>query len=161
MVKAFSRESASQILLGKGLISADHKKITVNQGAFIMIKFRSLFFARLLALVVFLLAISVLSGYSACFAQNPVDQTIVSKTVTIKSKGDGGIIIDGQHYKTDKSATILDVDGNKITLCDMPVPCEAVVEYQLIENQAPVCLRIETKKVLEATGNFVIVDDPG
>ena len=126
-----------------------------------MIKFRSLFYVRLSALVAFLLAISILSGYSACIAQNPVDQTIVSKNVTIKSKGNGGIVFAEQHYKVGKSAEILDADGNTISLCDLQVPCEAVVEYQLIESQEPVCLRIETKRVLEGASSVVIVDDPG
>ncbi len=127
----------------------------------IVIRFRSLFFGKRLTLIFFLVSVFFLSAYSACFAQDPGDQTVVSKTVTIKSKGDGGIVIGGQHYRVGKSTTILDVDGNSISLCDLLVPCEAVVEYRLMENQESVCLRIKTKRVLDGAVRVGRVDDRG
>ena len=126
-----------------------------------MIIYTSLFFGNRFTLIFFLMSIFFLSAYSACFAQNPGDRTSISKTVTIESKGDSRIVFAEQHYKIGKSTTILDVDGKRISLCDLMVPCEAVVEYQLIENQEPVCLKIETKRVLEGASSVVIVDDPG
>jgi len=85
----------------------------------------------------------------------------VSNRVVIKSKGDGGIIIDGRQYLVLKSTTILDVSGKEITLCDLKVPSEAVVEYRVGEDLVPVCIRIENKRLLQGATSLVIADDPG
>ncbi|MFO7599965.1 MAG: hypothetical protein R6X27_09185 [Candidatus Desulfacyla sp.] len=81
--------------------------------------------------------------------------------MTIEGKGDGGISIAGQRYRVGESTAILDATGNRISLCDLSLPCEAQVEYRLEENLEPLCLRIEILRVLKAPPNFVITDDPG
>jgi hypothetical protein len=113
-------------------------------------------------LVSFFVTAFFLPAYFLCFAENQGDGTVVSKTVTIQSKGDGGIVIDGRRYAVKKSTTILDALGKGISLCDLPVPCEAVVGYRpTTENQAPVCLKIEVKRLLQGASSMVVADDPG
>ena len=102
-----------------------------------------------------------LQGCSGILSKPPVDQTTISETVIIESKGDGGIVIAERRYAVTKSTTILDVSGETIPLCDLRVPSEAVVEYRLRKNQDPVCVRIENKRLLEGATSLVIVDDPG
>ena len=58
------------------------------------------------------------------------------------------------------STTILDMSGKTISLCDLKVPSEAVVEYRLIEDQDSVCVKIENKRLLEGATSLVIVGDP-
>ena len=89
------------------------------------------------------------------------DQDVISDRVTIKSKGDGGIVIDGRRYLVTDSTSIKDVSGKIITLCDLRVPSEAVVKYRIAEDGMPVCISIENKRLLEGATSLVIVDDPG
>ena len=106
-----------------------------------------------------LLALFSLQALAVCLAETLGDQTIVSATVTIQSKGDGGIIIAERRYVVMESTTILDVSRKTISLCDLRVPSEAVVEYQLRKDQDPVCVKIENKRLLEGATSLVIVGD--
>lgn len=119
------------------------------------------FFMKQSVLLYVLLAFFPLQGCSAIFAETPGDQTTISETVTIESKGDGGIIIAERRYAVMESTTILDVSGKAISLCDLRVPSEAVVEYRLRKDQDPVCVKIENKRLLEGATSLVIADDPG
>ena len=112
-------------------------------------------------LIYVLLAFFSLQGCSVIFTETPGDQTTISETVTIESKGDGGIIIAERRYAVLKSTTILDISGKAIPLCDLRVPSEALVEYRLRKDQGPVCVRIENKRLLEGATSLVIADDPG
>lgn len=111
--------------------------------------------------IFFLLVVFFLSAWGSSFAQDPGEEAVLSSPVTIEGKGDGGIVIGGQRYRVGESTAILDATGNRISLCDLSLPCEAEVEYRLTENHEPLCLRIETIRVLKAPPNFVIADDPG
>jgi len=102
-----------------------------------------------------------LQAFSVCLAGTSGDQATVSETVTIESKGDGGIIIAKRRYVVMDSTTILDISGKAISLCELKVPSEAVVEYRLREDQDPVCIKIENKRLLEGATSLVIADDPG
>ena len=119
------------------------------------------FFMKQSVLLYVLLAFFSLQGCSAIFAETRGDQPTISETVTIESKGDGGIIIAERRYVVMESTTILDVSGKAISLCDLRVPSEAVVEYRLRKDQDPVCVKIENKRLLEGATSLVIVDDPG
>ena len=119
------------------------------------------FFVKQSVLVYVLFLFFPLQALSVCFAETPEDQTIVSEIVTIESKGDGGIVIAERRYVVMESTTILDVTGKTISLCDLRVPSEAVVEYRLRKNQDPVCVKIENKRLLEGAPSLVIADDPG
>ena len=109
----------------------------------------------------FLLILGLFWGYPLCSAEKPEKEATLPGTVDIEKKGDSRIIINGNRYLVDKSTIIIDVDGKNITLCDLAVPCEAVVEYRSRENQEPVCLKIETKRLLKGASAMVIEDDSG
>jgi len=109
----------------------------------------------------FLLVAFFLVAGGSSFAQDPGNKPVTSGPVTIEGKGEGGIVIAGQRYRVGESAVILDATGNAISLCDLPLPCEARVECQLTENHEPLCLRIEVIRVLKARPDFVIADDSG
>jgi hypothetical protein len=111
---------------------------------------------------VFLLVVAFfLFAWGPSFAQDPGKKTATSGPVTIEGKDEGGIVVAGQRYRVEKLTVILDATGNAISLCDLPLPCEAKVEYRLTENHEPLCLRIEIVRVLKAPPDFVIADDPG
>ena len=112
-------------------------------------------------LIYVLLVFFSLQGWSAILAETTGDRTTISETVTIDSKGDGGIVIAERRYAVLKSTVILDISGKAIPLCDLKVPSEALVEYRLINDQDSVCVRIENKRLLEGATSLVIVDDPG
>ena len=71
------------------------------------------------------------------------------KSALIKDKGDYGILIKTQRYIVNESTLIFDLLGKEIPLCDLPVPCEALVEYKNINGVDLVCLRIEMRRLLE------------
>ena len=73
----------------------------------------------------------------------------IIKSALIKNKGDYGVQIDGRQYEITESTIILDLMGKKIPLCDLPIPCEAMVEFRIIDVKNPICLRIEVKRLLE------------
>jgi hypothetical protein len=137
------------------------KEFKMNQFTGMMFKSGRNFFKKQSVLIYVLLAFFSLQGCAASFPETPVDQTTISETVTIDSKGDGGIIIAERRYAVLKTTTILDISGKTIPLCDLRVPSEALVEYRLRNDQDPVCVRIENKRLLEGATSLVIVDDPG
>ena len=118
-------------------------------------------FKKQSVLIYVLMTFFSLQVLSVCLAETPEDQTTISETVTIESKGGGGIIIAERRYVVMKSTTILDISGKTISLCDLRVPSEAMVEYRLRKDQDPVCIKIENKRLLEGATSLVIVDDPG
>jgi hypothetical protein len=109
----------------------------------------------------FLLVAFFLSAGGPSFAQDSGKETVLFGSVIIEGKGDGAIVVAGQRYRVEDSTVILDASGNPISLCDLSLPCEAKVEYQLTDHHEPLCLRIETLRVLKAPPNVVIADDPG
>ena len=119
------------------------------------------FFINQSVLVYLLFVFFSLQAFSVCHAETSGDQATVSETVIIESKGDGGIIIAKRRYVVMDSTTILDISGKAISLCELKVPSEAEVEYRLREDQDPVCIKIENKRLLEGATSLVIADDPG
>ena len=132
----------------------------MDQFTGITFKLGKQFFKKQSVSVYVLFVFFSLPALSVCLAETKGDQTIVSETVTIESKGDGGIIIAERRYVVMKSTTILDMSGKAISLCDLKVPSEAVVEYRLRENQDSVCVKILNKRLLEGATSLVIVGDP-
>jgi hypothetical protein len=82
------------------------------------------------------------------FATASTEENAVHARVVIQDKAPGVIVIKGEHFKVTDATLILDILGKRIPLCDLPVPCEADVEYQRGEGTAPVCLVIETRRLL-------------
>ena len=84
-----------------------------------------------------------------CMDNNAEDRSETIESALIKDKGDYGILIDGRRYRINEATIILDLLGKEILLCDLPVPCIALVEYKRINELDPVCLRIEMRQLLE------------
>jgi len=84
-----------------------------------------------------------------CMDNNTEDKSETIEPALIKDKGDDGILIDNRRYRITESTIILDLLGKEIPLCDLPVPCEALVEYKKIKGLDPICLRIEMRRLLE------------
>jgi hypothetical protein len=99
--------------------------------------------------LMFLLTIFGWPVVALCANSNAGTKDEIFESAIIKDKGDYGVLIDGRQYRVTESTIIFDLLGKKIPLCDLPIPCRAVVEYQLIEGQNPLCLRIEVKRLLE------------
>lgn len=98
---------------------------------------------------VFLLMIFGSPALALCVDRNIGTQSEIIESALIKSKGDNGVLIDSRRYGISESTIILDLLGKEIPLCDLPVPCEALVEFHMIAGQDPVCLRIEMTRLLE------------
>ncbi len=82
------------------------------------------------------------------FAQRSPMGLIRSGSMKIEGKTSGAIIAAERHFIVTETATILDVDGKEIQLSDLPIPCEAKIEYRLRMDQDPVILKIIIKRVL-------------
>ena len=114
-----------------------------------MEKFRENALNRLVAPWVFLFMIFGWPALAFCVDRNTEAQSEIFESALIKSKGDNGVTIDSRRYGISESTIILDLLDKKIPLCDLPIPCEALVEYRMIAGQDPFCLRIEVKRLLE------------
>ncbi len=84
-----------------------------------------------------------------CMDNNAEDKSETIESALIKDKGDCGILVDGRQYRINEATIVLDLLGKEILLCDLPVPCIALVEYKRINELDPVCLRIEMRRLLE------------
>ena len=99
--------------------------------------------------LLFMLIVFGSPALALCMDNNPEDRSETIKSALIKDKGDYGIFIDGRQYRINEATIIFDLMGKEIPLCDLPVPCEALVEYKRIKGLDPVCLRIEMQRLLE------------
>jgi hypothetical protein len=89
-------------------------------------------------LVVFLVAMSIpMSSQSPAFAGR-----LKSATMTVEAKTDDAIVSRERHFVVNESTVILDASGRGIELADIPVPSKVEVEYELIMDQDPLCLKI-------------------
>lgn len=71
------------------------------------------------------------------------------ESAVIKQKGEDGLVINGKRCLLSQTLIILDIMGKEIPLCDLPVPCEATVEYDWPSGDDPVCIRVEVTRLLE------------
>jgi hypothetical protein len=99
--------------------------------------------------LVFLLIILWASPWALCMTADNGDEIETIEMALIKDKGEYGILIDEREYRIIESTLIYDLMGKEIPLCDLPVPCQARVEYSINEELKPVCLRIEMRRLLE------------
>lgn len=97
----------------------------------------------------FLLVLFLWPAETFSMDNNTGNKDEIFESTLIKDKGDYGIHIDGRQYRITESTIILDLLGKRIPLCDLPVPCEALVEYRVVDGQNPIGLRIEVKRLLE------------
>ncbi|MFB0521790.1 MAG: hypothetical protein ACETWD_10250 [Desulfatiglandales bacterium] len=77
-----------------------------------------------------------------------------SGSVKIEGKTSDSIILAERHFIVTESTTILDVNGKKIQLTNLPVPCEAEIQYRLRMDQDPVTLKIVIKRVLPGSSTM-------
>jgi hypothetical protein len=95
--------------------------------------------------VVFLAAFLVCSP-AIVLATSPSPVELVrSASVTIQGKSNDAVIASERHFIVTESTTILDANGNKIALSELPIPCNGEIEYQLRMDEDPLCLRIMLK----------------
>jgi hypothetical protein len=92
--------------------------------------------------VVFLAAFLVCSP-AIVFATSPSPvESVRSASVTIQGKINDAVIAGERHFIVTASTIILDANGNKIALSELPIPCNGEIEYQLRMDEEPICLRI-------------------
>lgn len=77
-----------------------------------------------------------------------------SGSVKIEGKTSDSIIAAERHFIVTESTTILDVNGKKIQLTNLPVPCKAEIQYRLRMDQDPVTLKIVIKRVLPGSSTM-------
>lgn len=82
-----------------------------------------------------------------------------SGSAKIEGKTSDSIIAAERHFIVTESTTILDVNGKEIRLIDLPIPCEAEIEYRLRMDEDPVTLKIVIKRVL--SGSSTMWPPPG
>ena len=99
----------------------------------------------------FLIIILGSASPALCVDRNTETMSEIIAPATIKDKGNYGVLINSRQYGVSESTIIFDLMGKEIPLCDLPIPCEALVEYRMVAGQAPVCLRIEVRRLLEDT----------
>ncbi|UCF73949.1 MAG: hypothetical protein JSW35_05790, partial [Deltaproteobacteria bacterium] len=81
------------------------------------------------------------------FAKSPSKDFIRSRLVRIDGKTNSALILKERHFTVTESTTMVAVNGKKIQLSDLPVPCEAEVTYRLSMDQDPEALKVMVKKV--------------
>jgi hypothetical protein len=77
-----------------------------------------------------------------------------SGSVKVEGKTSDSIIAAERHFIVTESTTILDVNGKKIQLTNLPIPCKAEIEYRLRMDQDPVTLKIIVKRVLPGSSTM-------
>jgi hypothetical protein len=112
-------------------------------------KFKKAIPSRNFGYWLFLLIILSSTASALCMDGNPDEKSEMMESALIKDKGDDGVLIDGRQYGITESTIILDLMGKNIPLCDLPIPCKALVEFRFTQVKNPVCLRIEVKRLLE------------
>ena len=116
-----------------------------------MPKFYGDCFVHAIVLCFVLLIPFLLSGPVMVFAESPPKGSVRSGSMTIEGKSNNAIVVGERHFIVAESTTILDLSEKKIQLSDLPVPCEARIEYQLRMDQDPLCLRIIVERLLEGS----------
>jgi len=82
--------------------------------------------------------------YGHALSKDPVN----SAPLTIVKKGADYITASiERNFRVTDQTLILDLRKKKIKLTDLPVPCEAVIEYRLVMDQDPICQKIEVKSL--------------
>jgi hypothetical protein len=61
---------------------------------------------------------------------------------TIELKTNSSVVVVERSFSVTEETVIVDKDGKEIPLAELHVPCEAVIEYRLIMDKDPLCLKI-------------------
>ena len=103
---------------------------------------------QLIVLLAVFLMVFLLFNPVIGFAQSPQMGLKRSGSVKIEGKTIDAIIVAERHFIITESTTIMDINGKEIQLNDLPIPCEAKIQYRLRMDQDPVTLKIIIKRVL-------------
>ena len=71
--------------------------------------------------------------------------------VIIQGKTSDAIIVSERHFVVTEATTIVTIEGEKIQLSALPIPCKAEITYQLRMDQDPVTLSISIKQLLRGS----------
>ena len=93
------------------------------------------------------LLLLLMSNPGIGFAESPSKDFIRSRLVRIDGKTNSALILKERHFTVTESTTMVDINGKKIELSDLPIPCEAEVTYRLRMDQDPEALKVMVKKV--------------
>lgn len=85
------------------------------------------------------------------FSESPPEGLIRSGSVIIQGKTSDTIIVSERHFVVTEATTIVTMEGEKIQLSALPVPCKAEITYQLRMDQDPVTLKIGIKQLLRGS----------
>jgi hypothetical protein len=67
--------------------------------------------------------------------------------VRIEGKTNSSVLVGERQFMITESTLILDRHGKEIPLIDLPIPCEANLQYRLTMNKDPVVLRLAVSKL--------------
>ncbi|MFO8164088.1 MAG: hypothetical protein R6T98_06095 [Desulfatiglandales bacterium] len=90
----------------------------------------------------------LLSRPAVGFAETSPMGLVKSASVTIEGKTSNAIIVGERHFIVTESTAILNKEGEKIRLGDIPVPCKANIEYLLRMDRDPETMSITIKQAL-------------
>jgi len=85
------------------------------------------------------------------FSKSPPKGLIRSASVIIQGKTSDAIVVSERHFVVTEATTIVTMEGEKIQLSALPIPCKAEITYQLRMDQDPVTVSISIKQVLRGS----------
>ncbi len=71
-----------------------------------------------------------------------------NKVLIVNSKTDQEVTVGERPFMVTGETKIFNLYGKQISLNELAVPCEAMVQYRLIMDKSPVVLRLQVKKQL-------------
>jgi hypothetical protein len=78
-----------------------------------------------------------------------VDTGVVrNKVLIVSSKTDQAVTVGERPFMVTGETKIFNQYGKQISLAELAVPCEAMVQYRLIMDKSPVVVRLQVKKQL-------------
>ena len=85
------------------------------------------------------------------FSESLPKGLIRSGSVIIQGKTSDAIVVSERHFVVTEATTIVTIEGEKIQLSALPIPCKAEITYQLRMDQDPVTLKISIKQLLRGS----------
>ena len=110
--------------------------------------------------ILFVTAFFLLCGFTSLFTAPVVIATEVrsreysssgkyrpSAFMVIEAKSRHTIVASKRRFEIMRETRILDRRGREITIHDLPVPCQAQVDYETFSDSDPIAIKIRIKKV--------------
>jgi len=70
----------------------------------------------------------------------------------VRWKGPGKILTRNMEFKVTRATQILDLEGRKISLKRLPVPCAARIRFRKTTEGSPTALEIQVREILTSVG---------